>query len=321
MLRYIVRRLLHMIPLLLGISFISFGIQQLAPGNFTTVMKADPTVSPAYVRQLEHQFGLDKPWPVQYVLWLRNALHLNFGYSFAYKTPVAQLIFQRMGNTFILAVASMIISWGLAIPLGVWIAVRKDSWLDRIVSILSFAGISAPGFFLALLALLFAEHTGFLPVGGMHAPEAYFFTPWHNFTDMLAHLILPALVLGVGGCAGILRQMRGSMLDTLGEIYVQAARSRGLSENRVIWKHAFRNALNPLITLFGFSLAGLLSGSALVENVMAWPGLGKLILDAVLARDLYLVMGSFVMGAALLLLGNLAADIMLMAADPRIRME
>ncbi len=318
---YVLRRILHMIPLILGISFISFAVLQLAPGDFTTSMQQDPTVSKAVIAQIQHEYGLDKPWPEQYLLWLRNAAHLNFGYSFAYKTAVSQLIWQRMGNTLILAICALLISWGLAIPLGVYIAVHKNTAADLLISLGSFAGISTPGFFLALLVLLFAEKTGWFPVGGMRSPDAYFFTSWHRFTDVCYHLILPALVLGIGSCAGVLRQMRGSLLDTLGDNYVMAARARGLSERNVIWKHAFRNAANPMITLFGLSLAGLLSGSALVESVMAWPGLGKLILDAVIAKDLYLVMGSFVMGAFMLLMGNLAADILLMLADPRIRMN
>ncbi len=321
MLKYAVRRLLYMIPLLIGISFIAFAILHLAPGDFTSAMSRDPTVSKALIAQIRHEYGLDLPWYRQYMLWLWNALHLNFGYSFSYRTPVVVLIWQRMGNTLILALSSLILSWGLAVPLGVWAAVRKNSFVDKFIGLTAFAGVSIPSFFLALLALLLAEKTGLFPVGGMRSPQAFFFSPLHRVTDVLWHLFLPMCVLAAGGLAGVIRQMRGGLLDTLSDTYIQAARARGLSERAVIWKHAFRNAINPIITLFGLSLAGLLSGSAIVESVMAWPGLGKLILDAVLARDLYLVMGSFVMGAALLLLGNLFADIALVFLDPRIRME
>jgi peptide/nickel transport system permease protein len=217
--------------------------------------------------------------------------------------------------------SALVISWTVAIPLGIFAAVRRNSLADRLISLVAFAGISLPGFFVALLALLLAYNTGWFPIGGTQSPNIDLMTPWEAFLDRAHHLILPAVVLGLGGCAGILRQMRGSLLDTLRENYVMAARARGLSERVVIWKHAVRNAINPLITIFGFSLAGLLSGAALVENVTQWPGLGRLILEALQTRDNYLVMGSFVMGSVLLLLGNLIADVLLVATDPRIRVR
>jgi peptide/nickel transport system permease protein len=245
-------------------------------------------------------------------------VRLNFGYSLAFHVPVTTLIGQRLWNTFLLSFCSMVFAWSLAIPLGIIAAVRRNSWLDRVISMFAFAGISFPGFFLALLLLLFAQRTGWFPVGGMQSATVDLMSPGERFVDLLHHLVLPVLVLGTAGLAGIMRQMRGSLLDTLRENYITAARARGLSERVVVLKHAARNAINPLITVFGYSLAGLLSGAALVENVMAWPGLGRLILEAVQGKDIYLVMGSFVMGAMLLLLGNLAADLLLAAADPRI---
>lgn len=320
MLRFVVRRLVLMVPLLIGISFIAFAIQQMAPGSFVDQLSQDPTISPEVLAQLKAHYGLDRPWLVQYVIWLRNAIRLDFGYSFAYHVPVFSLIGPRMGNTLLLATCALLFSWAVAIPLGILAAVRRNSWVDRLISLYAFAGISVPGFFLALLLLLFAQRTGRFPVGGMHSATYELLSPREQFFDLLHHLVLPVLVLGVAGTAGLMRQMRGNVLDVLRENYITAARARGLAERKVLFKHAARNAINPLVTVLGFSLAGLLSGSALVENVMSWPGLGRLILEALLSKDLYLVMGSFVMASTLLLLGNLVSDILLAVTDPRIRL-
>jgi peptide/nickel transport system permease protein len=320
MLRFLLNRLVQMLPLLIGISFISFAVLQLAPGDYLTALSQDPSVSPESLAQMRAQYGLDKPWLVQYFLWLGGAVRGNFGYSLAYHVPVFQLILQRLFNTLLLAICSLIVSWGLAIPLGILAAVRRNSVLDRAVSLFAFAGISFPGFFLALLLLLMAQKTGWFPIGGMHISSYELMSPVEQQLDVAKHLVLPTLVLGIGGCAGIMRQMRGSLLDTLRENYITAARARGLPEYQVVLKHAVRNAINPLITVFGFSLAGLLSGSALVENVMAWPGLGRLILEAVQSRDIYLVMGAFSMGSVMLLLGNLIGDLLLAFTDPRIKL-
>jgi peptide/nickel transport system permease protein len=317
---YVLRRLLQMIPLLVGITLISFAVMHLAPGDYLSQMRDDPRISPEAIEQMRREYGLDRPWYVQYLLWLGNAARLRFGYSLAYHVPVTTLIGGRMFNTFILSLAALIFAWTLAIPLGILAAVRRNSWLDRAISLFAFAGISFPGFFMALLLLLFAQRTGWFPIGGMHDATWELLTPWGQFLDVLHHLALPALVLGTSGLAGIMRQMRGSILDTLRENYVLAARARGLPERWVIVKHAARNAINPLVTVFGYSLAGLLSGAALVETVTSWPGLGRLILEAVQMRDIYLVMGSFLMGAVLLLLGNLVGDLLLALADPRIKL-
>lgn len=320
MVRFLLSRLLNMIPLLIGISFISFAILRLAPGDFVTTLSQDPNLSQEAVLRMRADYGLDRPWLVQYFLWLGNAVRLNFGYSLAYHIPVVSLLVQRMGNTLLLSLCALTVSWGVAIPLGVIAAVRRNTLLDRFISLFAFAGISTPGFFLALLLLLMAQKTGWFPIGGMHSTDADLMSTVERFWDSVRHLVLPVVVLSVGGCASIMRQMRGSLLDTLQENYITAARARGLSERVVIWKHAFRNAINPLITVFGFSLAGLLGGAALVENVMAWPGLGRLILEAVQSGDQYVVMGSFVMSASLLLLGNLFSDVLLAITDPRIKL-
>ena len=305
--------------MLIGISFLCFAVLWLSPGNYVQSLTSDEKFSEELRRQITHEFGLDKPWPIQYLLWLGNALRLNFGTSLATRQPVAGMLWERMGNTLILSFSSLAVAWGLAIPLGIIAAVKRNSWVDRFTSLFAFTGISVPGFFLALLAMLFAQRTGLFPVGGMHDINADQMSGPRQFLDLLHHLILPTLVLGVAGCASIMRQMRGNLLDTLRENYITAARARGLSEWKVVLKHGVRNAINPLITIFGFSLGGLLSGAALVENVMAWPGLGRLILESVQSKEIYMVMGSFTLGAAMLMAGNLIGDILLAVTDPRIR--
>lgn len=319
MTKFILRRFLQLIPLLFGITLLSFGAMQLAPGDYLDQLKGNPQIRPETLQRLRQDFGLDKPPAMQYFLWLRNALQGNFGYSFTYKEPVFQLIQSRLYYTFILSFWASILSWVVAIPLGVYAATHRNSFWDRVFNFGAFAGVSLPGFFLALLALLLAQRTGWFPVGGATSVH-YEQLSWPGKVfDTARHLVLPVLILGVLGVAGLMRQMRGNLLDVLSENYILAARARGLSERKVIWKHATRNAINPLITLIGYELSGLLAGAALVERVMAWPGLGRLLLEAVQTLDLYVAMASFVMGAVLLILGNLVADILLAVTDPRIR--
>ena len=310
-----------MVPLILGITFFSFMIISIAPGDYLTMMSQNPQVTQDTIDGLRVKFGLDMPWYIQYVKWLWNAMHLDFGYSFANQVPVFSLISGRLLNTMILALSAALFAWGLSIPLGVISAVRQNTWIDRSASFVSFIGLSIPEVFFALLMVLFAAKTGWFPVGGMKSIDFEYMSYPAQIIDLLHHLILPTIVLGSISMAGRMRQMRANLLDTLLQDYVQTARAKGLSERIVIYKHALRNAINPLITLFGFTLARLLSGAFLVEVVMNWPGLGRLILDALFARDLYLVMGSLLMASVMLILGNLAADILLALSDPRIRYE
>ena len=221
----------------------------------------------------------------------------------------------------ILALSAALFAWGLSIPLGIVSAVRQDTWVDRSASFVSFMGLSIPEVFFALLMVLFAATTGWFPVGGMKSIDFEYMSYGEQMLDLLHHLILPTIVLGSVSMASRMRQMRANLLDTLLQDYIQTARAKGLSERIVIYKHALRNAINPLITLFGFTLANLLSGAFLVEVIMSWPGLGRLTLDALFSKDLYLVMGSLLMASTMLILGNLAADILLALSDPRIRYE
>ena len=318
---FVLKRLLHMIPLLLGVSLLTFLLMSLAPGDYFTTLSQNPQISPATIAHLKAQFHLDRPWYVQYFYWFKSILHGDFGYSMAYKIPATALIVQRLWNTFLLSFFALLIAWGIAIPLGVWAAVRKDSWVDRGCSLFAFVGLSVPDVLLSLLALWFAASTGWFPVGGAQNALYDFMTPMQQFWDRAHHLILPAIVLAASDLAGIMRRMRSCLLDTLRAEYVIAARARGLVEGWVIYKHALRNAINPLLTIFGYSLAALLSGAFIVENIMAWPGLGRLTMEAFFAKDSYLVVDCVVMATALLVIGNFIADLLLAWSDPRIRLK
>jgi peptide/nickel transport system permease protein len=245
----------------------------------------------------------------------------NFGYSMAYKIPATSLILSRLWNTFTLSFVALVIAWVIAIPLGVIAAVKRDSWIDRGSSLIAFIGLSISEIVLALLALWFAAATGWFPIGGAQSPIHDLMTPLQQLRDYSYHLILPALVLAASDIAGIMRQMRSNLLDTLRTEYITAARARGLGEGWVVYKHALRNAINPLLTIFGYSLAALLSGAFIVENIMAWPGLGRLTMEAFFAKDSYLVVDCVVMATALLVVGNFIADLLLAWSDPRIRLD
>jgi peptide/nickel transport system permease protein len=316
---YVLRRLLQVVPLLLGISALTFVLLQLAPGDFLATVAENPQVSPEALEQMRRTFGLDRPWYVQYLLYLKNVfLHLDFGQSFAYHRPVFEVLRGGLLNTLVLAVSAMVVTWGLAVPLGVLAAVRQHSWLDRVLSLGAFAWLSLPEMLTGLLLLMLAARTGWFPVGGMHADDTYGMSALGRAGDVLRHLALPALVVGLVPLASRMRQMRGSMLDVLKLDYVTTARAKGLPEGRVIVHHALRNALNPLITLFGFTLGSLLSGSFVAETIFSWPGLGSITLEALRTQDQYLVLGAVLMASTVLVLGNLAADLLLAAADPRI---
>lgn len=319
MISYILRRLLHLFPLLIGITLLSFFIIQLAPGDYFDQLKLNPQISHQIIEQLRAQFGLDKPIYIQYWRWLKGVLKGDLGYSFTYRTKVSTLIASRLINTLILSISAMILSWSIAIPIGIFCAVKQYSWIDKLFSFLAYLGMSMPTFFLAFLLLYLAALTGWLPTGGMVAPYHDSLTWFGKIVDYLHHLIIPASVLGVASIASLSRIMRGSMLETLRAQFIIAARAKGLKERIVIYKHAFRNSINPLITIFGYQLPDLLSGAALTEIIVAWPGLGRLMLEAVMSQDIFLIMGDLLIGGALLILGNLLADLLLAISDPRIR--
>jgi peptide/nickel transport system permease protein len=317
--RYILTRVLQTIPLLAGISLLTFALLQATPGDFLNQMADNPGISPATIEAMRRNFGLDRPWYVQYGLYLRNlVLHFDFGESFSRHQPVFTVLREGLGNTLLLAVASAVVTWGLAVPLGIWAAVRQHSWVDRGLSLVAFVWLSVPEILSGLLLLMLAARTGWFPVGGMRSLDYDDLTAWGQFLDIAHHLALPALVVGLIPLASRMRQMRSNLLDVLRLDYVTTARAKGLDERVVVFKHALRNALNPMITLFGYTLGALVSGSFIAEIIFSWPGLGRITLDALLTQDQYLVMGSVLMASLVLIAGNLVADILLAVADPRI---
>lgn len=319
MLSYIFRRLLQSIPLLLGITLISFFIIQLAPGDPLSKLMLNPEISRETIDQIRTRFGLDKPVLEQYFRWLLGIIKFDFGISFTYQVPVIVLIKERLLNTLLLSISAMLVTWLLSIPLGTWCALHQYKWSDQVLSFISFIGISLPSFFFAFLLLYLASITGWLPTGGITDLSHSTYTPFGKIIDYGRHLIIPVTVLAGGGIAGMLRIMRSNMLDELRLPYITTARAKGLSETTTIYKHAMRNAVNPMVTIFGYQLSGILSGAALTEIILSWPGMGKLILEAVLQQDIYLVMASLVVSSILLIAGNLLADILLAWVDPRIR--
>ncbi|HEY9898739.1 MAG TPA: ABC transporter permease [Pantanalinema sp.] len=321
MFRYLIKRLLQMIPLLIIISVISFGVTKLAPGDFLSKMEMNPNVSAETIKKERERLGLDQPVQIQYLRWAGNFAKGDMGISFTYNAPVASVIGQKLGNTLILGLAAMLFTWLIAIPLGIYSAVRQYSLGDKVASVFSFVSLGIPDFFLALLLLYFASRTGIFPIGGMMSPQSFTFPWYQQAVDLLYHLIVPTVAVGIGSIAILQRRMRGNMLDVLGEDYIRTARAKGLPENKVIYKHAVRNAINPMVTLLGYDLAALLSGFALVENVVGWPGLGQLMLQAMVGMDMTLSMAGLMIGATMLIVGNLLADLLLAAVDPRIKLE
>jgi len=318
---FIFRRLLTLIPLLLGVTFLVFILMSLAPGDFLTPIKMQRDIPAELIANLERQFGLDRPWYVQYFYWLRNIVQLDFGYSWSFKVPVIDLIGHRLYATFLLSLTSILFAWCIAIPLGVLAAVYKDSIFDRISSFLAYAALSIPEFFLALLAVYFAARTGWFPLGGSTSIEHDFLPFGSQVLDRAYHLILPTIVVGIGSIAGLMRVMRANFLDTIRADFVQTARAKGVSEGRIMFKHVLRNAINPLISSFGFAFSHLLSGALIVEIVMNYPGLGNLIYHALLREDQFVVLAAIMLSCTMLVIGNLLADLCLAWSDPRIRVE
>jgi peptide/nickel transport system permease protein len=306
-------------------SFITFLFIDLAPGDILAQYRFDPRISEETVREVEAKYHFDKPVLVQYGHWLLRALRGDLGYSFSRQADVSAVISERLFNTFILSFISILVTWLVAIPLGIYAAVKQYSWGDRIMSVISYLGMSLPTFFVALL-LMFFVYLGrdlplisMIPTSGMISSNHDQLSFFGKLVDRALHMIVPVTVLTITALAGLQRISRGNMLEELRKQYVVTARAKGLPENRVVYRHALRNAVNPLITLFGFEFSALLSGAALLEIIMNWPGLGSLMLNAVQTQDTFLVMGSLLLGGLMLIAGNLIADILLVIADPRVR--
>ncbi|MCG9891716.1 MAG: ABC transporter permease [Thermosynechococcaceae cyanobacterium MS004] len=319
---YSAQRLVQALITLVLASALCFAVIQLSPSNYLDTLKLNPKISPERVAELQKLFGLDRPPLEQYLRWAwRVFTHFDFGDSFIYQRPVSSLLLERVPNTLLMSIASILVTWAIAIPLGIVGAVNQNKIIDRVLQVLSYIGQGFPSFITALALLFFAQSTPFFPVGNMTSVDYADLTPLGKVIDIGWHMILPTLALSITSFAGLQRITRGNLLDVLRQNYIQTARAKGLPENRVIYVHALRNALNALVTLLGFEFASLLGGAFITENFFNWPGLGRLTLQAVQSVDLYLIMGSLMMGATMLILGNFLADLLLKAVDPRIELN
>lgn len=317
---YILKRILQSIPLLIIVSILSFFIIRLSPVDPLAELRLNPSVSKETLQKETERLGLDKPIIVQYGKWAKSFLQGDLGIT-SNGEQVSTKLKERIPNTLLLAVVVIFMTWIVGVPLGVLAALKWKSPADRILTVLTSIGMAIPSFFFAVLLLLFAVKTGWFPVGGLTSSNFAEMSTGGKVLDITHHLVLPVTVLFTISLAGLQRQMRANLLDVLDSDYVKFAKAKGLSEFKVVYKHALRNAINPMITLLGFEFAGLLSGAALTEYVFQYPGLGRLILEAVLRSDINLVMASLMMGAIMLILGNLIADILLIITDPRIRVK
>ena len=324
MLLYIFKRLLTMIPLLAGITLISFTVIHLAPGKPTDLaLDLNPAVTAEVKARMEKLYGLDKPLHVQYWTWLKRLAVLDFGRSFAPDgRPVADKILERLPITITINVLSLGLIMAVALPLGIASATRPHSLFDQTTTVFVFVGFATPTFWLALLCMiLFGVELGWLPISGLTSYNYDQLSTLGKMADRARHLILPVLLSAFGGLAGMSRYMRANMSEVIRQDYITTARAKGLKEGVVIYKHALRNALMPVITLLGLSLPGLIGGSVIFESIFAIPGLGQLFYQGVMSRDYPLVMGGLVIGAVLTLLGNLLADVSYALVDPRIRVK
>ncbi|MFV9689999.1 MAG: ABC transporter permease [Desulfobacteria bacterium] len=317
MIKYLIRRLLQNIPILFGITLISFFIIHLAPGS-PIGLTLNPKASPKIIEQMEKNYDLDKPIVVQYVLWVKKLCTGDL-HSFKDGKPVLEKIAERIPATLLLNVVAMVIIFSVAIPLGVFSATRRYSWFDNLTTFGAYLGISIPSFWLAYLLILATVKCFGHPILGMRSFGMEESGVIAFVLDHLWHLMLPSLILAVGGIAAISRYMRSSMLEVIQQDYIRTARAKGISEDDVYYRHALRNALLPIVTIFGFLIPSLISGSVIIETVFAWPGIGRLAYQAVLSRDYSLVMTILTLSSALTLIGNMLADVLYGVVDPRIR--
>lgn len=317
---YMLNRIIHAIPLLIIVSIISFTIIKLSPVDPLSELKLNPNITPQTLAIEKQRLGLDLPFYQQYLRWGINFCRGNMGISTSGE-PVINRLKERIPNTLLLSFTTIFMTWLVGIPLGIYAALNWRKPVDRLLTVLSSIGMAIPSFFFALLLLVFAVKTGWFPVGGLTSAGFEGFSPLHKIFDIIHHLILPTTVLFTISLAGLQRQVRGNLLDVLESDYIKLAKAKGLSENVVVYKHALRNAINPMVTLLGFEFASLLSGAALTEYVFQYPGLGRLVLEAVMKSDINLVMASLMIGSIMLILGNLIADILLRIVDPRIGID
>jgi len=334
MLKYLLKRVLWMIPMLIGISLISFFIMHLAPGDITsTEASFNPKASEESRQKLREIYNLDKPVIIQYALWLKRIVYLDFGNSFAsHQRPVLWETSDKNGNitkgliqealpiTLLINLLGIIVIFSISIVLGTLSAVKKNTWVDKIITLFVFIGFAIPGFWLALLLMYWTGVSNqWLPISGLHSLNYQNLDLFGQTTDLLKHLFLPIFISSLSGLAGISLYVRNGMLEILNQEFITTARSKGLNEYKVIFVHALKNAILPLITIIGLSIPGLIGGSVIAESIFAIPGMGKLFYDSVLMRDFPVIMGILTIGSVLTLLGNLLADLGYAWADPRIR--
>jgi len=324
MLNYLIKRLAAMIPMLIGITMISFLVIHIAPGSPADLLvQMNPKASPEAKARLRAYYGLDKPLHIQYLYWLKQIAVFDFGSSFSPDgRKVADKILERMPVTVLINVLSMLLIFAIALPIGVLSSVYQRSLLDKFSTVFVFLGFAWPSFWLALLLMmLFGVTLGWLPISGLKAYNHDSLSFFAQTLDYAKHLILPVLVSAFGGIAGMSRYVRSSMLEVIRQDYIRTARAKGLTESAVMYRHALRNALLPVITLLGLSVPGLIGGSVIFETIFSIPGMGQLFWQSAMSRDYPLIMGMLVIGAILTLIGNILADISYAMADPRIRVR
>ena len=315
---YIFKRIITSFPLILGVCFLSFIIMQLAPGD-PTLMYMDPSVSNEDMVQVRKNLGLDQPIMVQFFYWLKQLSQGNLGYSFVTGKPVVQAILERLPATLILSISSLFIILLITFPLGIICGYKKDTWVDDSITIFSFLGLSIPTFWLGLMFILFFSiELNLFPTSGFLDPLLHEASFIEKALNILKHMALPLLTIIIGGIAGLIRYNRFSMIKILAQDYISAARSRGLSEKRILFKHALKNALLPIITILGLDLPSLISGSFIIEYIFSWPGMGQLGVQAVFQRDYPILMATILFSSFLIIIGNLLADLSYAYADPRI---
>jgi len=321
MMRYLLRRLGHALLLLAGVSVLTFLFTALAPGTYFDEMRMNPQIAPETIAALRAQYGLDKPLPLRYASWLSSLVHGEMGFSFAYNSPVAPLLLVRARNTLLLTITSTLLAWAIALPLGTWSAERMGRLPDRLLSWGTAMLLVIPDLALALGLLVLAVRSGWFPTGGMASVGFETLSPFNKLRDVVLHMILPVTALVLSTLPLLFRHVRAAIADILDAPFLLAALGHGIPKRTLLYRYALPAAANPLISLFGFSIGMLLSGSLLIEVVMSWPGLGPLLLEAILARDLYVVIGGILFSTFFLVGGNLFADLLLYWADPRIRTE
>lgn len=318
---FILKRTLQAIPILLGASTLIFILMHAAPGDPTS-MYLRPDIDPAVVEQMRKNLGLDQPVHVQYVRWLSSFAQGDFGYSFSQKRPILDIIKDTLPNTLLLSGIALVIIFAIGVVIGTIQAVRQYSWVDNVATVIAFFFYSMPSFWFGLmLILLLAYKFQWLPASQMTSVNYEFLAGGEQWVDRLKHLIMPGIALGIGGAASVARYMRSGMLEQIRQDYVRTARAKGLSERVVIFKHAMRNALIPIITLLGLYLPFLVGGAVLIETIFAWPGIGRLIVTAIFQRDYPVVLATAFVSSIMVVLGSLLADILYSVVDPRVRVE